>query len=86
MPYGFCRQSKHAFTQEIFHPQGILSDINKWNTSFLDCSRASPEKFRALSRWLPILHCFNNWINAFHSLVPGHNCLETVWVPKTNKH
>ena len=31
------RQGNYIFTQEGFYPQGILNDINKQDTAFLDC-------------------------------------------------
>ena len=45
------RQGEYIFTQECFHLQGILNDINEQDTSFLECkhrhlmkSGAPPDK------------------------------------------
>ena len=52
MPLCLWQARKHAFAQESFHVQGILSDMNELNTSFLDCKHkhmmkngAPPDKF-----------------------------------------
>ena len=48
------RLGKYIFTQEIFYLQGTLNDINKQDTSFLDCKHrhmmkngAPPDKSEA---------------------------------------
>ena len=55
------RHGKFIFTQESFYQQGILNDINKQDTSFLDCKQkhmmkrgAPPDKVIVLYRLLPI--------------------------------
>ena len=82
---------KYISAQESFYLQGILSDINKQDTSFLDCKHkhmmkcgAPPDK--SCTVCLPIeFHGFTSRINfkGYHSLVPGliSIFLETVWVP-----
>ena len=57
--------------KKVSYLQGILNDINKQDTSFLDCnhkhmmkSGAPPDKVRALYRLLPIeFHDFTSRID-----------------------
>ena len=43
------RQGKYIFTQQSFYLQGILNDINKQDTSLLDCKHKHTMKSGAPS-------------------------------------
>ena len=84
---------KYIFVQESFYLQGILDDINKQDTSFLDCkhkhmmkSGAPPDNSEFCTVYLPKeFHGFTSRINSkgYHSSVHGliSIFLQTVWVP-----
>ena len=78
VPYSSWQPWKLFFAQKSLYLQGILSDINEQDTSFLDCKHKHMMKSGAPPNKVVVLHCllhiefhgFTSKIN-YHYLVPG---------------